>query len=215
MTLPRFAGAFVLLALTMPARGPGMPPVTDLVVVAGSEMASDWPLIPMPAARLTAESRPFAASPQAVPAAPPDELGALQRAYLVSESWNYLGVRYRYGGLTHRGIDCSGFIRRIMQAHNLYAPRTVSQLWAAAKPIPEDDRHPGDLVFFRLRAGLVSHVGLYLGGESFIHASVSRGVTVSTLDKPYWRRNYAGTRRLPEAPPEPPSPGVQSFTPDT
>lgn len=106
------------------------------------------------------------------------------------------GVPYRYGGVDRSGIDCSGFVRQTMgELESLNLPRTTGAQARTGQPVPPGDLSPGDLVFFK--TGHKSrHVGIYVGGGRFMHASTSQGVTMSRLDNIYWRRHYWQSRRL-------------------
>ncbi|WP_373779143.1 NlpC/P60 family protein [Glaesserella sp.] len=106
---------------------------------------------------------------------------------------NWAGTRYRLGGTTKAGIDCSAFVKATMNsAFNIHLPRSTAEQKHAGKSISKSDLRPGDLVFFRKNR----HVGVYIGGGKFIHASSSRGVTTSSLSENYWARNYTQSRRV-------------------
>ncbi|WP_231784263.1 C40 family peptidase [Lentibacillus sp. JNUCC-1] len=92
------------------------------------------------------------------------------------------------------GFDCSGFIQYVFQAHNVTAPRTVSDMWNFTSPV--NDRSIGDLVFFETYKPGPSHMGVYIGNGQFIHAGTSTGVTTASLDDNYWEKRYIGTRRI-------------------
>ncbi len=189
LTIPRFSqflSALLLLAVALPAGAPQRFGVVPTLV------ASHEDPVAARIAALNLGTQP-SLSDQTQGA---EDLGAVARGQLVAEAWGYLGVRYRYGGLTRRGIDCSGLVRRVLTAQHLDAPRTVHEFWAISEPIGAAERQAGDLVFFRLRGGAVSHIGIYLGGDSFVHASTHRGVTIDSLSDAYYGRSFAGARRL-------------------
>lgn len=108
---------------------------------------------------------------------------------------NWFGIPYRWGGTTRRGIDCSAFVQQFVRENlGIELPRTTADQRYEGVPVDRADLLPGDLVFFR-RSG-VRHVGVYLSGGEFIHASTSRGVTVSDLSSSYWDRHYWMSRRI-------------------
>jgi cell wall-associated NlpC family hydrolase len=108
------------------------------------------------------------------------------------------GASYRFGGLSSRGFDCSGFVKYLYASKGIKLPHSSRAQFCCGKPVSESELKPGDVVFFSgtYRAG-VSHVGLYVGGGRFIHASTENsGVCVDRLDADYYRRRYAGARRI-------------------
>jgi hypothetical protein len=113
--------------------------------------------------------------------------------YKAIDEW--YGTRYRYGGTSHRGIDCSAFMQVLGQyAFGWMLPRTAREQYASLKRIGKDDLKEGDLVFFNTTGG-VSHVGMYLQNGKFIHSSTSQGVAISDLDESYWKARFIGARR--------------------
>ena len=117
---------------------------------------------------------------------------------LEGESW--IGIPYRWGGTTRRGIDCSAFVQQYMRSVlDVELTRTTASQRHEGVHVAKEDLQPGDLVFFRRRG--TRHVGVYLGSGEFIHASTSRGVTVSTMEEGYWSRYYWMARRVTEAGP--------------
>ncbi|MXP48535.1 bifunctional murein DD-endopeptidase/murein LD-carboxypeptidase [Pantoea sp. Eser] len=106
------------------------------------------------------------------------------------------GVRYRLGGDTKRGIDCSAFVQRTFRDQfGLELPRSTSEQQGTGKEISRTRLRPGDLVLFR--AGSTGrHVGIYLGNDNFVHASTSSGVMISNLNDDYWKKRYREGRRV-------------------
>jgi len=108
----------------------------------------------------------------------------------------YKGTKYRYGGTTSRGFDCSGFVQRVYkEAFNIDLPRSTRDMMKLGKKINKNELKPGDLVFFHPTRKYY-HVGIYLGNGVFIHASTSRGVIKSDLSLNYWKKSYIKGRRI-------------------
>ena len=107
----------------------------------------------------------------------------------------WLGTRYRFGGTTRRGIDCSAFTGLLLSTvFGFNTPRTAKAQYRICNKIKKVDLVEGDLVFFNTRGG-VSHVGVYLGNHCFVHSSVHKGVTISSLDDCYYSRKFIGGGR--------------------
>jgi hypothetical protein len=106
------------------------------------------------------------------------------------------GTRYRYGGTTKKGIDCSAFVGQLVQStYNISLPRTAKDQFDQCEKIANEDLKEGDLVFFNTRGG-VSHVGFYLGDNYFVHSSVHSGVTISSLADDYYSRKFISGGRI-------------------
>ena len=111
----------------------------------------------------------------------------------IEEWWN---TSYRYGGTGKNGIDCSALTGLLLSSvYGLSLPRTAREQYAKSEKIKREDLTEGDLVFFNTRGG-VSHVGVYLTNEYFVHASTSNGVTISSLNDNYYSKKYIGGGRL-------------------
>ena len=111
----------------------------------------------------------------------------------IDEWW---ATKYRYGGTTKKGIDCSSFTGLLMGSVFGFAlPRTAREQYAICSKLRKDDMLEGDLVFFNTRGG-VSHVGVYLGDGYFVHSSCSAGVTISSLNESYYSRKFIGGGRI-------------------
>ncbi len=95
-----------------------------------------------------------------------------------------------------KGIDCSAFVQRTFREQfGLELPRSTSEQQETGKSISRTQLRTGDLVLFR--AGSTGrHVGIYLGNNQFVHASTSSGVTISSMDEPYWKKRYNEARRV-------------------
>lgn len=124
------------------------------------------------------------------------EVESLTNLTLYKEVEKWLGTRYRYGGATEKGIDCSAYSGTL--AHNVFGlvlPRTARDQYANCIKLDREELQQGDLVFFNTRGG-ISHVGMYLGNGYFTHASTSIGVTISNLSETYWSRKFISGGRL-------------------
>jgi lipoprotein Spr len=109
----------------------------------------------------------------------------------------WYGVHYRSGGNTKSGVDCSGFTVAVYAAvYGITLPRVSRDQYRTSRKISTTELQEGDLVFFNTRGYGVSHVGIYLGNNRFIHASVSRGVMVSSLFEPYYLQRFVGAGRI-------------------
>ncbi len=111
----------------------------------------------------------------------------------IDEWW---ATNYRYGGSTKKGIDCSSFTGKVLESvYGIAVPRTATEQYNMAEKIPVENLVEGDLVFFNTRGG-VSHVGVYLGDNYFVHSSVKYGVTISSLKDDYYSRKLIGGGRI-------------------
>lgn len=119
------------------------------------------------------------------------------RRAVVTESYQWIGTPYRYGGNNRRGVDCSGLVNAVFGRFGVKLPRRARDLARKGRSQDRSDLVPADLVFFANTAGKgITHVGIYLGENRFIHSSTSRGVIISSLDDDYYRRHFAGARMI-------------------
>lgn len=108
----------------------------------------------------------------------------------------YLGTPYRWGGTTPKAFDCSGFVRFVYSELGVKLPRTARQQYKAGQKVSGALLRAGDLIFFDMMKGYVSHVGMYLGDGLFIHASNPRlGVRIDSIALPKYKRHIVGARR--------------------
>ena len=106
------------------------------------------------------------------------------------------GTRHQLGGTGSQGIDCSGFVKAVYRdAFNISLPRTTITQVHAGKSVSLDELQPGDLVFFK-PPDYPRHVGIYLNRSQFVHASKSKGVTISKIDAYYWGKYFWTARRI-------------------
>ena len=118
------------------------------------------------------------------------------KSRLMDQYADWKGVRYRLGGNTEKGIDCSSFVQRTFREQfGLDLPRSTYEQQEMGKSISRTKLRTGDLVLFR--AGSTGrHVGIYIGNDQFVHASTSSGVTISSMNEPYWKKRYNEARRV-------------------
>jgi len=110
----------------------------------------------------------------------------------------FLGVPYKLGGSTLRGIDCSAFVKKIYEIFNIELPRTTREQFLIGKNVEKESLEEGDLVFFK-RRGNSSHVGIYIGANQFVHASsYNRQVKIDYLDAPYYSQRFLKGIRVKE-----------------
>ncbi len=108
----------------------------------------------------------------------------------------WYGTRYRMGGTTKKGIDCSAFTGSLLFAvYALSVPRTAREQYSFTQHIKKDNLAEGDLVFFNTRGG-VSHVGVYLSNGYFVHSSSSQGVMISNLSDKYFSERFISGGRM-------------------
>lgn len=130
------------------------------------------------------------------------DVESVSNIVLFDEIEKWWDTRYRYGGTTEKGIDCSAYTGTLLSdVYGLNVSRTSRAQYAESEKVDKGDLQQGDLVFFntRRRGKGVSHVGLYLGNGYFTHAGSSTGVTISNLSDSYWSSKYIGGGRIAPA----------------
>jgi peptidoglycan DL-endopeptidase LytE len=116
---------------------------------------------------------------------------------LKTKAFGFLGTRYRFGGTSRNGLDCSAFVQKVFNQMDVTLPRTAREQFEKGEVVTRGDMQKGDLVFFRTYASFPSHVGIYLGGNRMIHASSrDRRVVISSVDTPYYRSRFIGAKRV-------------------
>ncbi len=109
----------------------------------------------------------------------------------------YLRTPYKSGGTGKLGLDCSGLVYVVYRDYNgTRLPANTDKLYRNLKKVDYRNIKYGDLVFFTFDGTPVSHVGIYVGNDKFVHASKTRGVVISEITDDYYRQNYKGTRRV-------------------
>lgn len=118
---------------------------------------------------------------------------------MVERALSWIGVRYRFGGQDEKkGFDCAGLVRKAFRSVAVDLPRTAADQYTQGCMVPREELRPGDLVFFRntYKRG-ISHVGIYIGDGTFVHAANRRrAVTIDRIDAPYFAAHFAGGRRM-------------------
>jgi hypothetical protein len=116
-----------------------------------------------------------------------------------SDVKQFFGIRYRFGGQTPAGFDCSGFVRFMYdRVFSTKLPRTSIEMSTIGKKVERSELKPGDLVFFQTRGNRISHVGIFVGNDTFVHSSVSKGITEDKLQQNYYDKRFAGAVRVLE-----------------
>lgn len=118
---------------------------------------------------------------------------------LLSSAMGFLGVAYRFGGTSPTGFDCSGFMQYIFRkAYAVNLPRTSAQQATVGTAVSRENLQAGDMVFFRTAGGgRISHVGMYVGNNRFIHAPrTGKRIEITSLSNQYWHSKYAFARRV-------------------
>ncbi len=123
----------------------------------------------------------------------------LDQAKMMREISKMMGVSYKLGGMDERGIDCSAYTMLVYKnSLGKILPRSSAEQFRTGIPVEPQDLKFGDLVFFDTTGEPASHVGIYLGDDLLAHASVSLGVTISSLESAYYKNRYNGARRIIE-----------------
>jgi len=117
--------------------------------------------------------------------------------YQFIEEW--YGVRYHLGGNDKSGIDCSAFVQRFYSTvYGMDLVRTAVEQFNNCEYIRRVSKATeGDLVFFHIHSKHITHVGIYLMNDYFVHASSTQGVVISNLNDDYWQKYFAGAGRIP------------------
>jgi cell wall-associated NlpC family hydrolase len=142
-------------------------------------------------------SREARRSPAALPERENAVPGGIERDRFLLEAVSYLGVPYVYGGTSREGMDCSGFTSRVYRdGARIEIPRSTAGQYQTGFAVEADSLLFGDLIFFNTTGRSPSHVGIYLEDGLFAHASVSYGVTISSLESTYYKNRFVGARRV-------------------
>ncbi len=109
---------------------------------------------------------------------------------------SFINRGYSFGSSSPYAMDCSAFVQRVFRINGIKLPRSTREQAQYGKPVKREDIKPGDLLFFRTYAPYPSHVGIYIGNGKMIHASTKRGIIISRIDEPYWKKRFLFARRV-------------------
>ena len=156
--------------------------------------------IPVSAAALkgdvTAPDNGSTPKPDDQPVVPDVPAGDLAAA-IIATGKKYIGVPYKWCGSTPKGFDCSGFVMYVFGAHGITLPHNSRSMYGFGTSVSKKNLQPGDLVFFYgSNKNVINHVGIYIGGGNFIHASSSKGITITGLESSYYVNHYYGAKRI-------------------
>lgn len=117
--------------------------------------------------------------------------------HLYYQVHEWIGTRYQYAGHSKKGIDCSGFVAEMYRSvYCIKLSGGSRDLYPLVDSVPRNELQEGDILFFKIRKGQISHVGVYLGNDKFAHASVHSGVIVSDLKEDYYKKYFFTGGRL-------------------
>lgn len=124
-------------------------------------------------------------------------LGSGNAARLVNYARKYIGTRYVYGSSSSSGFDCSGFTMYVYRAAGINLPHSASGQSTLGLAVSKSNLKAGDLVFFETTGSGISHVGMYIGCNQFVHASSGSGhVTINSLSDSYYASRFRGAVRI-------------------
>lgn len=126
--------------------------------------------------------------------------GVKEKAQPLLKALSMIGTPYKFGSSNpDKGVDCSGFVKHVYkQSADISLPRSAAEMSKEGEKVAKSELKPGDLVFFNTRKKPNSHVGIYAGDGTFVHASSSRTkeVTISRIGEKYWANRFNGARRV-------------------
>ncbi|HZH83058.1 MAG TPA: C40 family peptidase [Phototrophicaceae bacterium] len=120
------------------------------------------------------------------------------RDRLASAARHFLGLPYRWGGMSERrGMDCSGLIKTLFAKLNIEVPRTARDQYRAGQEVTVENLQAGDLLFFSTDGMTPDHVGVYVGEHRFVHAEKKAGrVIITDLNQSWYIKHFIGARRI-------------------
>ncbi|MCX8122948.1 MAG: C40 family peptidase [Spirochaetes bacterium] len=115
----------------------------------------------------------------------------LKRKQIINTATQYIGTPYRHGGTTPTGFDCSGYVYFVYKKNGILIPRSTQQQYLKGHKIPYKMVQPGDLLFFKINMDDISHVGIYIGNDTFVHApSSGKHIRYDSINNPYWKKRF-------------------------
>lgn len=145
------------------------------------------------------ESQQAQGENQVIPEALGKWRGPEERNLFIRVVKTFLGVPYRLGGSTLKGIDCSAFVKKMFEIFNVELPRTTREQLRIGKKVRREELEEGDVVFFKTQRASRTHVGIYIGNNQFVHASYrGKEVRVDNLDTPYFNQRFINGVRIIE-----------------
>lgn len=115
---------------------------------------------------------------------------------IILEGTKYIGTKYRYGGISPSGFDCSGFVvYTYKQITGKTLPRSSAAIYKSGTAVKKNQLQKGDILVFNTSGRGASHVAIYIGNNKFLHASSSKGVRIDSLSNSYWGPKYLGAKR--------------------
>lgn len=153
------------------------------------------------ATKKTSKSKTTGAKKTARPAAkkPASRDGSVNSSAskIISYGMSLIGTPYKYTGRSPKGFDCSGFTSYVFDnAVGISLPHSSRDQARMGTSVEKSELRPGDIVYFNTNGSGVSHVGIYIGDNKFMHASTNRGVTLTSLSESYYVKRYMGARRI-------------------
>ncbi|WP_191556061.1 C40 family peptidase [Metabacillus idriensis] len=116
------------------------------------------------------------------------------KSNITTTAKKYLNVPYKWGGMSPKGFDCSGYLNYVVkESTGKKLPRTVADIYKQGVKVSSPKA--GDLVFFETYKTGASHAGIYIGNNQFIHSSSSKGVTITSMNNSYWSERYLGAKK--------------------
>lgn len=164
---------------------------------------------PLPALDPTARTEPSPPArepiippPEPAPGRPPVEWSEIDRTQPPADqvcdmAMSFLGTPYVYGGSSPKGFDCSGLVQYVYREVGVDLPRTVQRQSRTGRAATVRTLLRGDLIFFQIDRGVISHVGIYVGRGEFVHApGTGKHVRVDSIDNGWWRKRVKAVRRI-------------------